>query len=106
MLRPVLNKTWKPHPIKQLLYCNLSSIFKTIQISRTRHAQLAGETRINVLLWIPSHRRTSVGRPTKTYLQELCTDKGCSLGDQPRAMDDRDELRESAKEIRASRTTS
>ena len=40
--------------------------------------------------WTFSHRRTSVGRPTRTYVQQLCTDTGCSLEDLPEAMDDRD----------------
>ena len=38
-----------------------------------------------------SHRCTSVGQRTKTYLQKLCTDPGCSLEDMLEAMDDRDE---------------
>ena len=44
----------------------------------------------NVLIWTPSHRRSSVRRSTRTYLDELCTDPGCSLEDLPEAMDNRD----------------
>ena len=36
------------------------------------------------------HTRASVGRPTKTYQEQLCKDTGCSLEDLPEAMDDRD----------------
>ena len=43
----------------------------------------------DVLQWTSSHRRASVGRPTRTYLPHLCTDTGCSLGDLPEAVDDR-----------------
>ena len=39
----------------------------------------------------PSHRQAKVGQPTRTYIQQLCADTGCSLEDPPRAMDDRDE---------------
>ena len=59
----------------------------------------------DVLRCIPSHGRESVGRPIRTYLQQLCTDIGCSLEDLPKAMDNRDEWRERVKEIRASTTT-
>ena len=38
MLRAILNKSWKQHPIKQLLYGHLPPITKTIQVWRTRHA--------------------------------------------------------------------
>ena len=37
--------------------------------------------------------RARVGRPGNTYLQQLCTDTGCSMKDLPKAMDDRDEER-------------
>ena len=37
----------------------------------------------DVLPWTPSHRRTSVGRSARTYLQQLFTDTGCSREDLP-----------------------
>ena len=40
-----------------------------------------------------------VGRPTRTYQQQLCTDTGCSLEDLPEAMDDRDKWQEKVREI-------
>ena len=48
-------------------------------------------------MWTPSHGRAGVGRPARPYLQQFCTDTGCSLGDLPNAMGDRDEWRQ--KEI-------
>ena len=45
----------------------------------------------DVLLWTPSHGRASIGRPARTYLQQLCMDTGCSLEDLLEAIDDRDE---------------
>ena len=60
-------------------------ISKTIQIRRTRHVKHCWRTKdefISVVLqWAPSHPCASVGRPTGTYLQQLCTDTGCSLED-------------------------
>ena len=102
MLRTILNKSWKLHPTKQQLYGHLPPISKTIQVNCSRNAGLVSD----VLQWIPSHSRSSVGRPRRTYLQQLRTDKGCSLEDPSGAMDDRDEWRERLREIRASCLTS
>ena len=44
----------------------------------------------DILLLIPSHERARVGRPARTYLQQLCTDTRCSMEDLPRVIDDRD----------------
>ena len=94
MLQAILNKSWKQHPIKKQLYGHLPPISKTIQIRRTRYAWHSWRSKdkliINILLWAPSHGRTSVGRPARMYLQQRCTDTGCSLEDLPKAMDDRD----------------
>ena len=57
----------------------------------------------DVLQWTPTHGHTSIGRPTRTYLHQLYTDKGCNLKDLPEAMDDRDERRERVRETRARR---
>ena len=42
----------------------------------------------DVLIWTLSHEH--VGRPTRTYLQHLCTDTGCILEDLKETKDDRD----------------
>ena len=92
--------------MKQQLYSPLSPISKSIQINRTRHAghcwRSKSEIISDVLLWTPSHGRASVGRPTRTYLQQLCTDTWCSLEDLPGAID---EWWEIVREIRASSAT-
>ena len=98
MLRAILNKTWRLHPTKQQLYGHLPPITKTIKIRRTRHAEhcrrSSDELISDVLLWTPSHRRANAGRPARTYIQQLCTDTGCSPEDLPKAMDDREGWRE------------
>ena len=70
MLRTVLNKTWKQHLSKQQLYGHLPPFSKTIQVRRTRHAghcwRSKNEIISDVLLWTPSHKCASVGRP-RTY---------------------------------------
>ena len=75
------------------------------KIRRTTHAGHCWRNKYelisNILLWTPSYGRSKVGRPAKTYVQQLCSDRGYSLEDLPGAMDDRDGWREGAREIRA-----
>ena len=40
------------------------------------------------------------------YIQQLCEDTGCCPEDLPRAMNDREDLRERVRDIRATSTTS
>ena len=93
--------------IPQNSCCKVTNLFisETIQIRRTRHAGYCcrnkGELISNVLLWIPSHKWTGVGRPASTYLKQLCTDTGGSPEDLPNVIDDRNEWRGSVRKIRA-----
>ena len=109
MLRAILNIFLKQHPTKQQLYGYLPPISKTIQIRQTRHAGHCWRSKDKLISdlfpWTPSHKRTSVGRPTRTYLQQLCTDIACSLEDLPEVMDDRDKWQERVREIHASSMT-
>ena len=57
-----------------------------------------GGVRINscdFLLWTSSHECTSIGRPARTYLQQLFTDTRCSLEDLPEVMDGEKEFEKS-----------
>ena len=86
-----------------------TSITKTIQVRRTRHAGHCWRSRdeliSDVILWTPTHGRAKAGRPARTYIQQLCEDTGCCTEDLPEAMNDREELRESVRDIRATSTT-
>ena len=108
MLRAILNKSWQQHPTRHQLYGHLPPITKTIQVRRTRHAGHCWRSRDelirDVLLWIPTHGRAKAGRPARTYIQQLCEDKGCCPEDLPRAMNDREEWRERVRDIRAAST--
>ena len=64
-----------------------------------------GELISDILQWTPSHRWAGVGHPARTYLQQLCTNSGCSLEDLLNAMDNRDEWRGRVREIHAHSTT-
>ena len=108
MLRAVLNKSWQQHPTRHQLYGHLPPITKTIQVRRTRHAGHCWRSRDELirdaLLWIPTHGRAKVGRPARTYIQQLCEDTGCCPEDLPRAMNDCEEWRERVRDIRAAST--
>ena len=105
MLRAILNKSWRQHPTRHQLYGHLPPITKTIQVRRARHAGHCWRSRdeliSDVLLWTPTHGRAKVGRPARTYIQQLCEDTGCCPEDLPRAMNDREEWRERVRDIRA-----
>ena len=109
MLRAILKKSWRQHPTKHQLYAHLPPIMKTIQVRQTRHAGHCWRSRdeliSDVLLWIPTYGQAKVGRPARTYIQQLCEDTGCSPEDQPEVMNDREKWRERVRDIRASGTT-
>ena len=109
MLRALLNKSWRQHPTKQLLYSYLPLITKTIQFRWTRHADHCWRSKdeliSNILLWTPSHGRAKAGRPARTYLLELCANTGYSLEDILGVMDDRDRWQEKVREIYAGSAT-
>ena len=105
MLRAVWNKSRRQHPTKQQLYGHLPLITKTIRIKRIRHCWRSKDELISdVLLWTPSNGRAKVGRPARSYIQQLSFITGCNLEDLPGAMDDRDRWRERVREIHASST--
>ena len=87
----ISHKSGQQHPTKQQLYGHLPPISKTIQIRQTRHARQFWRSKdeliSNVLLSTLSHGH---GRTSRTYLQQLRIDTGCSLEDLLEAMDDRE----------------
>ena len=109
MLRAVRNKSWRQHPTRHQLYGHLPPITKTIQVRWTRHAghcwRSKDELISDVLLWTSIYGRAKVGRPARTYIQQLCEDTGYNPEDLPEAMSDREKWRERARDIRASSTT-
>ena len=83
MLCAILNNSWRKHRIKLQLYGHLPPITKTMQVRRTRHARDRWRRRdeliSDVLLLTPSHGRAKAARPARTYIQQLCVDKGYRL---------------------------
>ena len=108
MLRAILNRSWRQHPIKQMLYGHLRRITKTIQVRRSRHAGYTWRSRdeliSDVLLWTSSHGRAKTGRPAWTKIQHLCEDTGCSPEDLSEAMNDWERWREGVRDINADGT--
>ena len=109
MLRAILKKSWRQHPKRHQLYSHRPPITKTMLVIRTRHAghcwRSRGELISDLLLWTPTYGRAKAGRPTRTYIQQLCEDTECSSEDLPEAMNNRDKQRERVSYIRASGTT-
>ena len=109
MLRAIFNKSWRQHPTKHQLYGHQPPITKTIQVRRTRHARHCWRSRdeliSDILLWTLTYGRAKAGRPARTYIQQLCVDRGCSPEDLPEAMHDREKWRERVRDIHAGGTT-
>ena len=59
----------------------------------------------DVLLWTPTYGRAKIGRPARTYIQQLCEDTECISEDLPEAMNDRKKWRERVRDIYDSGTT-
>ena len=110
MLRAILNKSWRQHPTRHQLYCQLPPVTKTIQVRLTRHAghcwKSKDELISDVLLWTPAYGQAKAGRPARTYIQQLCEDTGWSPEDLPEVMNDREKWRERVRDICASGMTS
>ena len=92
MLRAILNKYWRQHSTKQQLYGHLPPIMKIIQVRRTRNEGHCCGSRdeliSDIVLWTPSHGQAKVGRPARSYIQQLCANTGCCLEDTLGVMDD------------------
>ena len=105
MLQAILNKSWRQHLTKHQLYVHLPPITKAIKVRQTRQAgncwRSRGELISDVLQWTPLYDRAKTGRPARTYIQQLCEDTKCSPEDLPETMNDREEWRESVRDIRA-----
>ena len=108
MLRAALNISWREHPTIKRLYGNLPNVITTIRERRMRFAghcwrhkeELAADT----LLWQPRHGTTSIGRPVKTYVDQLREDSGLEKEDLSTAMLDRDLWRVRVNAVRTSST--
>ena len=96
MLWVILNKFWRQHPTKQLLYGHLPPITKTIQVRRTRHAGHCWRSRDELMMYScgPPHmdkqRQDDLLEPTynSSVLENL-----------PEAVDDKEGWRVRVREI-------
>ena len=109
MLRAILNKSWRQHPIRHQLYGHLPPITKTIQFRRTRHVGHCWRSRneliSDVLPWTPAYGRAKAGWSARTYIQQLCEDTECSPENLPEAMNNKEKWWERVRDMRASGTT-
>ena len=104
-----LIQLWRQYPTRRQLYGHLPPITKTIQVRWARHARHCWRSKddlvSDVLSWTPTYGQAKAGRPTRTYIQQLCEDTGCNPEDLPEAMNDREKWREMVKDICAGGTT-
>ena len=102
MLRAILKSPGGNTPTRHQPYGQLPPVTKTIQVRRTRHERHSWRSRkeliSDVLLWTPAYGQAKVGRPARTYFQQLYEDTGCSPEDLPEAMNDREKWRERERE--------
>ena len=71
MLRAILNKSWRQHPIRHQLYSHLPPNTKTIQVRRTRHAGHCWESKGRAHKWctpMDPHIRPSKSRTTSSNI--------------------------------------
>ena len=104
-----------PHPKKSTLYYIMlvkDGLGEYIDILAGGFSLSAGhccrskdELISDVLLWTPTYGCAKVGRPARTYIQQLCEDTGCNPEDLPEAMNDREKWRERVRDIRAGGAT-
>ena len=94
MLRAILNISWKQHPTKARLYEHLPAISTTIRQRRVTFAghcwRSKGEIVSDLVLWQPSHGRTKLGRPHRTYIDQLLQDTSCHPDELKPYMEDRE----------------
>ena len=82
------------------IYIETSYIYIYIYIWRSKDEVIS-----DVLLWTPTYGCAKVGRPARTYIQQLCEDTGCNPEDLTEAMNDREKWRERVRDIRAGGAT-
>jgi len=106
MLRAILNVSWQDHITNAELYGNLLPITEVIRDRRLRFIghcwRNKNEIISDTLLWKPSHGYNSVGRPMKTFVDQIMSDTGLTIEELPTAMTNRNEWKELVKRIRAS----
>ena len=105
MLWAKLNKSWR----QQQLYGHLPPMTETTKVGWTRHVRHCWRSRDelirDVLLWTPWYGRAKAGWPTRTYIQQLCANMGCSPEDLLEGMDNWEGWQERVRYIRADGAT-
>ena len=107
MLRAILNKSWRQHPTNDKLYGNIPKVSDIIRERRTRFAghcwRSKNELASDLLLWIPKHGYSQVGRPCKSYISQLAVDTRMQNEDLKNAMEDQNVWRQRVSMVRATR---
>ena len=106
MLRAILNRYWKDHPNNKDIYGNIPDICTSIRQQRLHFYGHCWRSRLelasNVIIWQPTHGKRKIGRPRRTYVDQLVDDTLCDVNEIKKAMEDRDGCRKRVKNCRAS----
>ena len=99
MLRKVLNVSWKQHLTNQQLYRTVPPVSSTIRQRRLKFAghsvRQKDQNVSELVLWEPTHGTKSKGGQSKTFVDTLKEDTGCTSAEEIKScMEDRDVWRE------------
>ena len=99
MLRKVLNVSWKQHLTNQQLYGTVPPLSSTIRQRRLKFAghsvRQKDQNVSELVLWEPTHGTKSKGGQSKTFVDTLKEDTGCTSAEEIKScMEDRDVWRE------------
>ena len=94
MLRVVKNVSWQQHLTNDILYGRIPRLTTTIAKKRIQFSghcwRSKEEVAHKLILWRPRHGERSVGKPTRTFIDQLVDDTGVPEEDLQQAMGDRD----------------
>ena len=90
----------------QLLFCRVLFLWFVQKSIQHSYVVPICFDRVQVVqLWTPAYGQAKAGQPTRTYIQQLCEDTGCSPEDLPEAVNDKEKWRERVRDIHASGMT-
>ena len=108
MMSDILNRYWKDHPNNKDIYVNIPDICTSIRQQRLLFSGHCWRSKLelasDVIMWQPTHSKRKIGRPLRTYVDQLVDDTLCDVNEIKKAMEDRAGRRKIVNNFRASST--
>ena len=105
LLRVVLNVSWKDHLTNKELYGKIPKISDIIRERRTKFSGHCFRSKMEVInqliLWEPKQGKRKIGRPRKTYINQIEEDTGIPRGQLANVMEDREQWKAIVKMVRS-----